>query len=803
VEPNPPPQLTDLERFANVFNSEDVLRNAIETLLTKLPNVSGVQPTHGPQEYGKDIVFYGAGGLSEVRLYACVVKNTRITGAVDSASGARTVFLQAQQSFDTPFVNAKGDDERVEHVYVICPHELSQTTRNSVSGALKQGQVTFLCGRELLELFEKYWPDFLVFDSDLLPAYLKSLRSALDENAALGNIFFQNSVLGEVSGSLSKVYVRPHFFQDLQEFHFVDGNTTAQISAIESSKLSLQQVKDLGSSLVGTSNILDTMSADKGATGQETRRLAAQLRSIARQIRSAWDEAYKPFKVKNVAPAGKGRLLRLTTESAHDEALDHSARKREMELSLVQGELLSEQCRSLVQSAAPLIGEFRSRVERANVFVRENSCQDHRVLQMPAYKLYCGVQENSRLNPVELVPRPIDRSLEFKPDLLAKHSGSLLITGPAGLGKTSFCKWNTLADGERFVKGESTVFPVFVPLHQFAQGDLGSFEDTFLQTPEIRALVRSKNDENKTFRLRFYLDGLDEIPSVDRQHELLELARTFMLSQSNVDLIVTSREHVFGLGWLPRVRLRELDSEGITELVNKWLDHDKADVKEFFDQLAAVGSSLGRLMGTPLVATLIIAVYRKNRKLPESKVRLYKIFVELLSGGWDYAKGLKRETRFGTNVKLSVLGHLATLLHFQRRRDFKESVFRVAVEDTITLTIPQWDLLLNELVQDCLLARVGSSYSFSHQSFQEYFAAQDICDPSGQKQTKVLKWFLKGEDWWREVLSFFLGSSANPEDLKRWVANAAEDVASVSASDLFERQKYLEAVIDEYFPVID
>jgi hypothetical protein len=48
---------TDLERFANAFESEEDLRNQLYNLFVKTGH-QGVQITHSPQEYGKDIVFY-------------------------------------------------------------------------------------------------------------------------------------------------------------------------------------------------------------------------------------------------------------------------------------------------------------------------------------------------------------------------------------------------------------------------------------------------------------------------------------------------------------------------------------------------------------------------------------------------------------------------------------------------------------------------------------------------------------------------------------------------------------------------
>jgi transposase len=253
---------TDLARFAAAFESEDVLRKTIESLLAQIPTLSGVQRTHGTQEYGKDIIFYGPGALSETRLHACLVKNTPITGNVDSNAGARNVLFQAQQALDTSIVNSKGDSERVEQVYVMCPHELPQTTLNSIAGQLKSaGQVTFFCGHKLLKLFEDHWPEFLVFDSDLLPAYLNSLQAVLEKNTDLTNVVFRHSILGDISKQLSDIYAKPRFKQDLQEFKLSE-TPIPNISEVEA-PIALQRTKELAEELTATGKVLDTLSIER------------------------------------------------------------------------------------------------------------------------------------------------------------------------------------------------------------------------------------------------------------------------------------------------------------------------------------------------------------------------------------------------------------------------------------------------------------------------------------------------------------------------------------------------------------
>jgi len=187
--------MIDLSRFAKAFSSEKQLRANLVTLLSKLPGMTDVQEIHGSEEHGKDIVFYATGPLGERMLCAAVVKNSKISGSVDSNSGARTVLLQVEQALDTPYVNRKTSNEYVEHVYVFTPWECSQQALSSIRRKVRElhGQVTFHCGRELLRLFETHWADWVLFESDLLGAYVSEARKGVDGDRAVTNALFPYS----------------------------------------------------------------------------------------------------------------------------------------------------------------------------------------------------------------------------------------------------------------------------------------------------------------------------------------------------------------------------------------------------------------------------------------------------------------------------------------------------------------------------------------------------------------------------------------------------------------------------------
>jgi hypothetical protein len=125
----------EIERFANSFPNEYVLQERLETLFSKIPNVSGVKILQGTQEYGKDLVFYERGTCGERRLIACVVKNDKISGSISAQSGASRVLFQVRQALKNAYVGTKGEAEFVNHVYVISPWPCSQEAMNSIKSS--------------------------------------------------------------------------------------------------------------------------------------------------------------------------------------------------------------------------------------------------------------------------------------------------------------------------------------------------------------------------------------------------------------------------------------------------------------------------------------------------------------------------------------------------------------------------------------------------------------------------------------------------------------------------------------------
>ena len=773
---------TDLERFELLFNNEHELRNAVVTLLSKMPGISGVHHTHGAQELGKDIVFYAPGALNERRLHACVIKNSRISGSVDSSSGAMNVFYQVQQALDNPYLSVSGQKEKIADVYVMSPYEISQAAIHSIEGSLEKrsGQIFFLCGNGLLNLFRQYWPDFLLFESGILGIYVTYLHNYIEKDDPIAVLIEQHSLLAKAGSSFRGKYVQQSFKLLI---HTIDTTTPLPDFNKTREVLTIREVARFEESI----RLLLAVLAQPYIT-QELKLATDDIKTFSRELlafmaefEKATESAINAYKNLSLIDKEKLRPARGFPVKESFLAIHAAVINRAFTLTQSLGELIST----------------------VNAFALNNSrTQDLEALFSPQLSLYCMVQEMCSLAP-DLFRRSSQiEDRIFSSELLEKVRASLLIRGSAGYGKTSFCRWHVLEDVDELERGRSDILPVYVALHQMASRRLGDYEAEFFQTPELRALVQSTQgiSESRIKTIRLYLDGLDEVPREDRRREIIMLAKTATEKDPRIQVIVTAREHVSGawLSWLPKLHINELRGPQIRELVRNLLEADEHAVDAFFAELATV-PSLNALMRIPLLGTLVVSVFRKTRKLPQNRIKLYDIFTELLAGGWDLAKNIKRDTQFGPTPKLFAVQRLAGFMHEKQKRECDDSDID-SLKRKLGIPNPSHTFrLIHEILEDGLLIRSGLGYAFSHLSFQEYFAAKDLVDPTGRRQTTVLHRYLSGDDWWKEVLSFYIGIASNPEETHLWINDNMRSLQKPPA-DSSSRYHYLIQALKSTYP---
>lgn len=769
---------SELDHFTKSFPSESDLRERLATLFSKMSGIQGIAVTHGTQEYGKDIIFYSKDAMEGWILNACVVKNEKITGAADGNTSGRNVLTQAEQALDTPHINASGEEESVARVFVISPFECPPTTMRAVQGKLRgrSGQVTFLCGRQLLEKFAKHWPEFVAFETTLLGSYLARSQQTVGEADPITFLMAQHQILSAGGKGLSKVYVRQRFRKSLQEFQLVINVPAAVVLQQACSEAT---VTAFAQQLTVAAGLLRHPEAWDPAQAQDAEPTAAELLSLGESVRASWRAEYERFRSErhrrgDRVPPRHSVHLQVKTDF---QALQSLIERMEKTITALGARL--DQANSFARKCVNIIGKLNSR--------------DH--------LSFCATNQITQLAPTSFRPVSPGREIFMPEDLLDNTKSALLVTAPAGYGKTSFCKWNFLHDVKLVSESQSKLIPIYVPLHQLATVPVTNIEEVFLRSDDIRRLIRSAKDQSRP--VRFYLDGLDEVSTVDQQRKLMELAAQISTHIPTAQVVVTARDYVTGhwLGWLARINLAELTDAQVKEFIANWLGENVNELEKFNEELES-SRTLLPLMRVPLLATLIVAVFRRTQSLPENRVSLYEIFVDLMCGGWDVAKNVRRDTKFGSNAKLSILTRLAGHLHINERRAAEESDIRLVIKETFPAVYDDWRTLLAELLEDGLLVRLAGGIGFAHLSFQEYLASRDLTtDPTGDRQRLVLRRFLRGEDWWREVLAFYLSMTQRPEEAAGWIKSYGLKISrDLRSQDIGKRWDFMMRSLQDAAP---
>ena len=767
----------DIQLFAETFKSEESLRQYLFELFRRMPGTTGVAITHGPQEYGKDLVFYFQDALGDSQLCACVVKNDKISGSADSNHGARNVFNQVEQALDTQHINSVGENEYVTRVYVISPYDCSQVTMRSIQGKLRerQGQVKFLCGSELLEKFDRFWPEFRFLESSWLGSYVASLQKSLKESDPISFLGSQHEILSGATHSISKLHVRQNFEVTLRRLDLLLDKPHLQALSAPHTE---DSVTRLSASLVFLADFASLPQVWEGIEHVPDEATLNTFKREARELRNRWVEEYQR-QAKDVERGGK------------------MPKRDAASLSVALGE--DSVLRVVCNALSEMLSQFEKKTASASEFACR--CADPVPLfYSDEYLNYCRVEEVFNSFPAAFLHDHSPRTFVLPKDLVQHINGPFLITAPAGFGKTSFCRSSTLLDLKNLETRCSTSLPIYIPLHQLSTGSYSTSEEAFLRSADTVTLVREAVSAGQQIHL--YLDGLDEVPRLDQQRRLMELADEFRKSRMNVKVIVTGRGYVSGpwLRWLPRISLARFNDEQVLEFIDKWLGEGSTETTGFKDQMSSSGP-LQDLMHVPLLGTLIIAVYRRMHSLPESQIKLYDIFIELMCGGWDLAKNVARDSRYGSVTKIRVLTSLAATLQLNHAREATDWQVRLAVERIFPSLVDEYTDLLDELLQDGLVMRVSSAVMFSHLSFQEFLAARDLSDPTGSRQTQALKMFFRGDDWWREVLSFYVALSSRPLEIEQWIAKVAHQLSSEQpAESLITKCEFLFSRITEASP---
>jgi len=341
----------------------------------------------------------------------------------------------------------------------------------------------------------------------------------------------------------------------------------------------------------------------------------------------------------------------------------------------------------------------------------------------------------------------------------------LMILGKPGSGKSTFlrhlavacCKSEFLADHIpilielRFIK-DTSQFNLLNAIHrEFRLADRG-------QTEEIL-------NQGKVLIL---LDGLDEVPGQSRrdvQDHIYEFSQQYYKNR----FILTCRTQTteYTLATFNCVEVADFNPEQVEIFAQNWFtalaetpEQGRELTVKFLDKLRLPeNKQTAELAVTPILLSLTCGVFNDLKDLLPKRSDLYEQGINLLLEKWDEKRGVRRELGSEAYRKLSV-GEKKKLLSYLAARKFEQEQYVLFEQGELQGYIGEYlgistedsEAVLDAVaaLHGLLIERAGGIWSFSHLTFQEYFAAKWFCDRAdGEGLVSHIT-----EKHWREV--FFL-----------------------------------------------
>ena len=728
---------TSWPALSNHFADERFLHQALAGLFSRVPRVSGIQVLQGSREHGKDLIFYEENAFGQKELKACVVKNTRITGTVADRKGARVVFLQAKQALDTPIETPSGAKQFASQVLIISPYDLTTEALESISGELRsyRGNIRFLAGGDLLDLFKRYWPEFLEHEFRSLEALKSHLSHTLSDLHDTTNFLLPRGY-GSADKTLPSVYVEPQLGRKLRLFENrgISAHLPKQPFAEPVQREYFDALQEAADAMKTYYSVLEDLAFVSDTTVCAT---LDNIKTLFSEVAQRWEE-YRDADRRRLAvrDVRDSRGIALPTSDVHRFANIYEPLWIRLNAAFSSLNTLAQHAQRLYEKDCPLTDDECLFVDRLTIAARLSPKSIFRIVK----------ERIVRTN------RPLPRAT--------------LIVAPAGFGKTCFSRISAIDEISRYNSSHLHPYPIYVPLRAARVGELHNIESDLIATNLASVLTGVREDKSYDGRpqtIQLYFDGLDEVPDERLQEHLLRICNEALARDEHLRIVITSRDYIQA-PWLKnfaRVHLLAFERRQQDELIQRWLGSDSSLVAAFYEQLTDTPTLL-QLWATPLLATLTILMFRQVRYLPESRVKLYELFLDLLSGGWDLARGVQRESHFTIPQKLFFLRQWAFRAHWSSKSEILEETLSQWCRECF-LDV-SWPRFKGELLRDGLVQQSGSLLVFSHLSFQEFLCAQYLVRASQERLAHAFAEFGRGVNWWRDVVLFCCGLVSDPSD---------------------------------------
>lgn len=358
-------------------------------------------------------------------------------------------------------------------------------------------------------------------------------------------------------------------------------------------------------------------------------------------------------------------------------------------------------------------------------------------------------------------------------DFLRKNikESQMVIIGEVGMGKSTTLQYLYFSDAQECLRDNSESIPVYIELKNIAN-------DENLQTNI--AIELKIDDENLQLflhngKLNIFFDGLNEIEK-SIKIKIIRQINDFITEYPKNKFILTSRPLAYKRELDDPIHGRQVPVFLLQTMhdsqIEEFLDKNGKDVKEIILKEININSKLKELVTTPLILSMLINVVRKTKTIPYNKVYIIQEFINgllrrenkvdyidgellhILLSNWAYKSRIMAGGNSGLNESNYVIPFFSDL------------------KNTLGLNFDVWDFLRK--VRDIhILTKTNHHYSFIHELYQEYFAAEylysiKIENNAIQNVEKIAK-----DATWEEVIKLYSGFFHNENERKIFILELA------------------------------
>lgn len=383
-------------------------------------------------------------------------------------------------------------------------------------------------------------------------------------------------------------------------------------------------------------------------------------------------------------------------------------------------------------------------------------------------------------------------------------SKPLLLVGEPGAGKSTLLRWLALTFAQGCQRDPDRIGPTadadLLPILL----ELGHLPDTYLKDesrllPDWQLLLPEEIIKQAWFRgippelfqqalkegrCLLLFDGLDEVANRQARTRLAQsLAQVPGHFPGNRVVVGTRPAGLTGetegalRPTFQRCLIQRFTPEDLQRFFRFWYALDptlpsKAQQHEadaLYERIKAASGTLS-LAETPLLATLLLLIWRKEGALPERRVDLYERCCRLLVEEWEQSHDVAYRGLFvelGWEQHLRLLAPIAYAIH---SREQHTSISREDLRDLLEAGLLRGKLCHSDTAGleasrflEALSLRSGllqfqgdGHYGFPHLTFQEYLAARHLAAQPDPGPINLVMEHLH-EAWWQEVHLLAIG----------------------------------------------